>query len=382
MEEKSISLYFKEGTSDKIYKAELVKQIGGWVVNYSYGRRGTALKTGTKTPNPLEYEKALKIYTKLVNDKTGEGYLEGDENVAATATAKTPGDILAGMSAVNLKADTGLRPQLLNEISEYEVEKYINDPNWCAQEKFDGKRRMMIKEGIKVTATNRKGLVVIPSARISSGVAQLPDDVILDGEDMGEYMVIFDILKLGAKDLTKEGFITRDEALKKIIPYKKSSIENTDPLRTVYTAYTAGEKRMLFDKLKRTNAEGIVFKQIKSKYVPGRPNSYGYQLKFKFVKTASFIVTAVSEVKRSISVSVYNKEGVLTDVGSVTVYPNQIIPRIGTIVEVRYLYFFKGGSIYQPVLLGTGNVERDDIDAEACLITQLKIKRGDVDFGS
>lgn len=382
MEEKAISLYFKEGTSDKIYKVALVKQVGGWVVNFSYGRRGTALKSGSKTPSPVDYDKALKIYTKIVNEKTGDGYLEGDEGVAASAPAKSPGDILAGMSAVALKEDTGLRPQLLNEVSEYEVEKYIKDPNWCAQEKFDGKRRMMIKEGIKVTATNRKGLVIIPAARISSGVAQLPDDVILDGEDMGEYMVIFDILKLGSKDLTKEFFSTRDEALKKLIPYKKSSIENTDPLRTVYTAYTEGEKRMLLDKLRKTNAEGIVFKHIKSKYVPGRPSTYGYQLKFKFVKTASFIVTAVSDVKRSVSVSVYNNEGELTDVGSVTVYPNQEIPRIGSVIEVRYLYFFKGGSIFQPVLLGVGNVERDDIDPEACLISQLKIKRGDVDFGS
>lgn len=380
MEAKSISLYFKEGNSDKVYKASLVNQGSAWVVNYQYGRRGSALKSGTKTPTPVDYDKALKIYTKLVAEKTGEGYLEGDESVAASAVTKSPADMLAGMSAVSINKDTGLRPQLLNEISEQEVEKYITDPNWCAQEKYDGKRRMMIKEGVKVTATNRKGLVIIPADRITAGVANLPEDVILDGEDMGEYLVIFDIMKLGHKDLTKEGFALRDQELKSLIKFKKPSEPNTDPLRTVYTAYTTGEKRALFEKLKKTNAEGIVFKHTKSKYVPGRPNSYGYQLKFKFVKTASFIVTGVSEVKRSIAVSVYNDAGVLVDVGNVTVYPNQQIPKVNSIVEVRYLYYFKNGSIFQPVLLGTGNVERDDIDAEACVMSQLKVKRGEVDF--
>ena len=45
------SLWFKEGSSDKVYNVviEEVQGSGMYVVNFSYGRRGNALQTGTKT---------------------------------------------------------------------------------------------------------------------------------------------------------------------------------------------------------------------------------------------------------------------------------------------------------------------------------------------
>lgn len=70
----SITLYFKEGTSDKVYQAELNEQSGKYVVNFAYGRRGRDLKTGTKTPSPVSYEEAKLIYDELVNSKLKKGY--------------------------------------------------------------------------------------------------------------------------------------------------------------------------------------------------------------------------------------------------------------------------------------------------------------------
>jgi bifunctional non-homologous end joining protein LigD len=40
------------------------------------------------------------------------------------------------------------------------------------------------------------------------------------------------------------------------------------------------------------------------------------------------------------------------------------------IVEMRYLYAFKGGCISQPVYLG----KRDDVQREQCVVSQLKYK--------
>ena len=37
--EKSASLYFKEGTSDKVYNATIEDVDGGYVVNFAYGTR-------------------------------------------------------------------------------------------------------------------------------------------------------------------------------------------------------------------------------------------------------------------------------------------------------------------------------------------------------
>ena len=44
-----ITLYYREGSSDKIYQVAIEEQNGGWVVHFAYGRRGSALTTGTKT---------------------------------------------------------------------------------------------------------------------------------------------------------------------------------------------------------------------------------------------------------------------------------------------------------------------------------------------
>lgn len=60
-----------------------------------------------------------------------------------------------------------------------------------------------------------------------------------------------------------------------------------------------------------------------------------------------------------------------------TIPPNQPIPNAGAIVEVRYLYAFRGGSLYQPVYLG----ERDEIDPTECVVGQLKFKQEADDDG-
>jgi len=44
---------------------------------------------------------------------------------------------------------------------------------------------------------------------------------------------------------------------------------------------------------------------------------------------------------------------------------------VDSIIEVRYLYAYKGGNLYQPTYLGV----RDDISFEDCLISQLKYKK-------
>ncbi|HPY24902.1 MAG TPA: hypothetical protein PLK19_11325 [Mycobacterium sp.] len=42
----------------------------------------------------------------------------------------------------------------------------------------------------------------------------------------------------------------------------------------------------------------------------------------------------------------------------------------GDVVEVRYLYAYQGGSLYQPVYLGL----RDDIEQHECVVAQMKYK--------
>ena len=111
-----------------------------------------------------------------------------------------------------------------------------------------------------------------------------------------------------------------------------------------------------------------MFKQLSAPYTPGRPNSGGSQLKHKFVATLSAVVAKVN-VQRSVQLRLLNHEGWQV-VGNVTIPPNHSIPGVGAIVEVRYLYAYPDGSLFQPVYLG----ERSDVGVEECVVSQLQFK--------
>ena len=119
---------------------------------------------------------------------------------------------------------------------------------------------------------------------------------------------------------------------------------------------------------KDDKAEGVVFKRLDALYTPGRPNSGGSQLKHKFVATLSAVVAKLN-AQRSVGLSLLNHEG-WQPVGNVTIPPNHKVPQVGAVVEVRYLYAYPDGSLYQPVYLG----ERSDVTPEDCVVSQLKFK--------
>ena len=341
----SINLEFKEGSSDKVYQAELKEEGDGFVVNFAYGRRGNALTTGTKTANPVDYATAKKTYDKLVKSKTSKGYkVQGGDDLAIQVVDKT---------------DTGIRPQLLNEITEDDAEKYINDDRYCMQEKHDGRRKMLNYSGTTVIGINKKGLETPVIKSMELDVQRIQGACLLDGEDMGDYIKLFDMLSY-----PNMSYQARYEMLKQLVPLSAHSLEVTE------TAWSTTAKREMYNRLKASKAEGVVFKLIDAAYSPGRPASGGAQLKCKFYETASCIVLTQSPVKSSISVGVLDEEGNTVNVGNVTVYANQVTPEVGSIVEVKYLYYYPNGSLYQPVLLSV----RDDVDQSECLLSKLKTK--------
>jgi len=336
-------LYFRQGVSDKVYHVKLVEINGNYQVDFAYGRRGSALNTGKKISG-VTIQAARKVYDKLVQEKIGKGY---QEMIGGKATSTM---------SVTDPTDTGFRPQLLNDINEDTIEAYINDPNWCAQEKYDGKRRGLIRNGASLIGANRKGLTVSIPDNLQS---ILPEGIyILDAEAIGDKVVIFDNVIPG---------LSFEERYKKL---REEFVFDGVYAQLAPVAWTKEEKKALLQRLKDNNAEGIVFKRKDSKYTPGRPNSLGDQLKYKFCATASCIVTKVNQDKRSIMLAVHDGKGRVS-VGNATVYPNQQIPKVNSIVEIKYLYYFPGGSLFQPVLLG----ERDDLDEKDCHISKLKIKR-------
>jgi bifunctional non-homologous end joining protein LigD len=227
----------------------------------------------------------------------------------------------------------------------------------------DGGKRVIIQVGDKITGINRKGLTIALPQPIAESAAAIRSPCILDGEAVGDRYFAFDLIAVNGVDQRTRQYSKRHEALFKLIDEGIGSIE------WVETYCREASKRDAFDRLVRERAEGVVFKGADAPYTPGRPASGGPQLKFKFVATGTFIVAGVNAGKRSVRLEVLNA-GQPQYVGNVTVPPNHKMPKRGALAECRYLYCFPNGSLFQPVLVGI----RDDLDASACTLTQLKFK--------
>jgi bifunctional non-homologous end joining protein LigD len=259
------------------------------------------------------------------------------------------------------KVDTGVRPQLLNFIEEAEVERYIEDDDYWAQQKHDGERRLLLKKDNEITATNKKGEAIGGAVTILESVRAAKANLLVDGEDMGAKLHAFDLLELHGDDLRPWTYFNRLLALE--------NIEFGAAVEVVYTAKTTKEKRTLLNRLICAEAEGIVFKRYNAPYTAGKPNSGGDQVKFKFYETATLRVFKVNE-KSSVGMSLFENDSEIS-VGNVTIPPNASCPEVGDFIEVRYLYAYKGGSLFQPTFLGI----RTDVDQSDCQLSQLKYKK-------
>ena len=349
---KSTTLYYREGSSDKVYQASIEPKDAGFVVNFAYGRRGSTLNTGTKTSIPVDEQTATRIFEKLIIEKKSKGYSEGPDGTPYLHSEKQV---------------SGITPQLLNPIEEEELPKYLDDPNWCMQQKLDGKRLLLRKTGAAIEGINRKGLVVGIPASIHSEAMTIQGDFLMDGEIIGDTYYVFDLLSQ-KEALSHLSYAVRYDKLAKLLkPHAQQHI------KVVLIVLEADAKRDSLQALRLDRAEGVVFKALGAPYTPGRPASGGSQLKHKFYATGSFVVSGTNKSKRSVRLILFD-EVCQKEAGNVTIPPNHPIPTIGDVVEVRYLYAFpESGCVYQPVYLG----KRDDVMPSDCSTKQLKLRRPD-----
>lgn len=77
---KQIQLFIQEGSSDKVYEIDLCETPSGeYLVNFRYGRRGAALKEGTKTVFPVSLPEAERTFAALEQEKRKKGYAPAGE---------------------------------------------------------------------------------------------------------------------------------------------------------------------------------------------------------------------------------------------------------------------------------------------------------------
>ncbi len=308
-----VTLYYREGSSDKVYQASIEPKGELFLVNFAFGRRGSTLQTGTKTSSPVDYQTAKNTLDRLVREKMAKGYTPGPEGTPYQHTEAE-------------ERATGILPQLLNPIDESQVNRFLNDPAWCAQEKFDGRRMLLRKQGDQVTAINRKGLAIGLLSSIGASAQKIPGDFLLDGECVGERFYVFDALQIANLDLRREPYQKRLVALLNLL-----GLAMQRDLVMAYTTFAVAQKRDLFNWLKRENKEGIVFKRLNAPYSPGRPASGGPAFKFKFHATVSAVVSKVNP-QRSVELRLLNCQG-WVPIGNVTIPSNQPVPEVGWVVN-------------------------------------------------
>ena len=359
------TLYFRDDGSDKVYRAAIEEKDGAYVVNFEFGRRGSAMKTGTKTAKPVELAPAVTIYERLVNEKLAKGYTPGEDG-----TPYAGGELAGQVSGFNC--------QLLS-VAEFSIEAYVGNPAWAAQEKFDGERCPVMVDCTtgEARGINRRGLfralpedVAAEAGVLGRAFSDRAAAVILDGELMGDRLVVFDLAFSRSADdseATGSGFHEQD-FLNRYRLLESAFALPPKALTLAPLAETEEEKARLVEDVRNRNGEGVVWKRTRASYAAGRSLD---ALKTKFIETASVIAGPVNGSKRSVSMFVLGRMGERVECGNVTIPPNRPIPDEGTIVEVAYLYAFpESDKLYQPIYKG----ERTDIAEGECVIGQFKYR--------
>jgi bifunctional non-homologous end joining protein LigD len=352
--EHHVALFYNEGTADKEYHVHLTNENDGWYVRFEYGRRGSSLTAGIKMSAATK-EAATEVFTQLVHSKKLKGYCEEEGQAPYVGSDKE-------------NKITGVLPQLLNNIEEEDLDEYFNDPNYCMQEKKDGKRILFRRSNGIIEAINRKGLLVGFPEAIAQSLGKVKKDFLFDGELIGEIIWLFDCLEYANTDVRNKPYEERYDILSSVI--STLDVEGSC-IRLVASSIGTSSKKIAFKAFKEKGVEGVVFKKFDAPFKPGRPSSGGDQLKFKFTNMCTCRVAGPTKKgKRSVYIQMLDGK-TLVDVGKVTVLPNFDIPKTGMLVEVQYLYRHVHGALYQPVYLGV----RDDIDKPDQVKT-LKVKEG------
>lgn len=374
------TLYYREGSSDKVYHIEVVDNGNGtYSVPFAFGRRGSTLQKGFKADG-VSRSSALSEYNKVVREKTKKGYSSGPTMAGVTSKTSTVNpesaweeylkmkaggggeeaepepEVEAPVSGgVNVGDDSGINPMLLNNVED--PLPYIEEDSWIMQEKHDGRRLIVRKQkdsrGETIVGINNSGKIIPLTSEIFSAIEDLKEDVILDGESIGEKFYVFDCLKYGTSSIDASTPFSRRAAVAKDICKKIKS-----PNVVFVACYeTKADKQAAFNRIRDLDGEGVVFKNADGQYKAGRPNSGGNALKFKFYQTVTAKVLKQNGAKRSVHLGLIDdgdgtESPAITDVGKVTIPANYPIPKAGEHCEIRYLYAYRGGCLYQPIYQG------------------------------
>ena len=270
----------------------------------------------------------------------------------------------------------GIYAELLQDATEAQVKQSVNNPNHVWQEKHNGDRRLIIKQGLDIRDFNRKGDTAkgLTPKLIAALRSHPQPNFIIDTEYVGAFNAIhvFDALQIGDDIIATMSYGTR-------LTYLHSAFDgfHTDIL-PIYSAITPMDKIALRERLEAERAEGFVFKDLSAPY--RQSNASGtlrYNWRFKFWKTLDAVVIGDSKEldahgrnKNSVRLGLYLPNGTLKDICGAT-KKSSFVCAPGTVVEFKYLYGSGELDVVQPALMHP----RFDKTAKECTIDQIIVSK-------
>lgn len=335
----------------------------------------------SESASPEEIKSAYRRLVKIHHPDKGGNQAMFEKVIVAYTVLTANGDINRMVeqnyrptrpSQSTVQPSDTVIPQLLTEIGEDEIDRFLNDDRYCAQEKKDGHHKTLELQGKRLIIRNKKGV-----GRECNCEESFKEDlqqtghhhVLVDGEQIGTKFWIWDILELDNQNLRDlPYYVDKGPSRYKTL----CQLDFGPSMNVLGLAIGSMGKKVLYESLIAKKKEGIVFKRLLAPYTSGKGDD---QFKFKFYGEISVIVVAGRPDRASIGMELLNAAGQREFVGycSCSLCP---LPAPGNIAEIKYLYMANvGGSLYQPSFKEL----RDDVDINECTTAQIKYKAREED---
>lgn len=216
---------------------------------------------------------------------------------------------------------------------------------WVGERKYDG-RRLIVETVHQLLVTtvagfSRRGDPTNVPDGVAKDLASLPVQTVLDGELVDSKFFVFDILEYSGRNTRSASLEIRRQVLNLLFA-------DADACHVVLVEQAVGEvsKLELLDAAVSGGWEGIVWKNLNSKYVEGRSMSW---LKQKFVKQIDVVIVERGETKDNFVYGFWDGSKVVAagKVSSLTGDGPKLGP--GDVATIEYLYMSDSGKLVQPV---------------------------------
>jgi len=258
---------------------------------------------------------------------------------------------------------------LPTDVSEADAERLLVDPNYCIQDKEDGIHVLAARTERGVSTRNRKGEPHSVPQGLTQVLMGLPVGSMLDGERLHEGgYVVFDILYWDGRDWREESYANRLGEV-----YRVCSVMQSTWIRPIASAFSENAKRDFLLDRREQMKEGVIFKDMRAPYRPGRPVEGGTLRRLKFTKRMSVILfRRQGDTKASFDMLAFDGKPLPSLIGTVSAqqFFTDLLPGQARVGEVEYLYGTPNRKLVQPRLVRP-NPWREDKSFEECTLDQV-----------